>query len=532
MNDNHGFNPSRRAYQTNFRRWNFPSKHNPLHRDLDLVARVRDLWERNFTHRAMVQKLTEDGYDIKSRELMRLRTKHRLLLRHANGVQPNDLEQQLLDAVRTDQDEVERRREERRTQMLADSDERKANNKRRRRTRNYGVVPADPVGPPRFPSETTLDESKTFLSLDNATYQRIRDRFQKICEENGVIKKTQAGPEKWQAVKTQLIEDDEHLRNVFWNDTSNESEKALALDVICLDVTKRMRTMDKSISIADAKNILGLNPEQNRRMRDSLYAVLKADGFISITEAGDRYDQLKQEWVNRTPYLQQLLDPADPRYAGRLRAFNFICRDVVKRVRDDNKNPAKANFMPPILPLTDAAASAAAGLQALQATNPAVQSSPPQQMAPPAPIIQAPPARAPASRQVRVSRSAAAQPVSNVSNVHIDPSLLPPANGGTYEPINQPASPVAAFFKPHPRSQIHKAAKMWLGTLNTQTLSEIRSMLASKWPDAIFNRIEGMARGPDGDHIPYLIEDDEELQAYLEHVAGGKAVFVALMTHA
>ena len=57
-------------------------------------------------------------------------------------------------------------------------------------------------------------------------------------------------------------------------------------------------------------------------------------------------------------------------------------------------------------------------------------------------------------------------------------------------------------------------------------------MLAAKWPDATFSRIEGMARGPDGDQIPYLIEDDEELQAYLDHVAGGKAVFVALMNHA
>lgn len=476
MRENYQFNPSKRAYQTQFRRWNFPSKQNPLHRNVDLVGRVRELWERNYTHRAMVQTLNEEGYDVKSRELMRLRTHHRLLLRQANGTQPTQLEQQLLEAIQNDPEDVERRRQERIEQLQRESDERWASKKRRRRTRGYAGLPADPIGPPRFPSETTLDESKQFLSLDNPTYYRIRDRFQKICEETGVIKKTQAGPEKWQAVKNRLVQEDEHLQTVFWNDPSNQEAKALALDVVCLDVTKRMRTMERGITIAEAKNTLGLNPEQNRQMRDSFYHVLKVDGFRSITEAGERYQELKQDWINRTPYLHQLLDPADPRYAPRMRALDFICRDVVKRVRDEVKRTEK-------------------GVQ----------------------LGTAPQTNGTASRSTV-----------QTSDVQIDPSLLPKST--SYVPPHT-KSPVAVYLKPHPRSQIHKNAKMWLGTLTSRTVAELHTLLFSKWSDAFIVRIEGMDKTSNGQEIPYLIEDDEELQAYLDHVEGRKAVFVALLNH-
>ena len=78
---------------------------------------------------------------------------------------------------------------------------RTATRKRRRRTRGWAGLPADPPGPPRFPSETTIDESKAFLSLDNRLYRDIRSRFQRICEEADIIKKTIAGPERWEGPK-------------------------------------------------------------------------------------------------------------------------------------------------------------------------------------------------------------------------------------------------------------------------------------------------------------------------------------------
>ena len=59
--------------------------------------------------------------------------------------------------------EVMQKRQERFAKLEAESAERWATRKRRRRTRGWAGLPADPPGPPRFPSETTIDEKQGFL---------------------------------------------------------------------------------------------------------------------------------------------------------------------------------------------------------------------------------------------------------------------------------------------------------------------------------------------------------------------------------
>lgn len=54
MKDQHNFAPSKRAFQTQFKRWDFPSKQNPAHRNIDLVTRVKELWEQNYSQRVCV----------------------------------------------------------------------------------------------------------------------------------------------------------------------------------------------------------------------------------------------------------------------------------------------------------------------------------------------------------------------------------------------------------------------------------------------------------------------------------------------
>src|SRR5271155_3366555 len=90
MRNTYSFNPSKRAYQTQFKRWAFPSKQNPVHRNLDLVARVKQLWEQNSSQRDMLSILNNEGYNVKERELMRLRAKHRWLLRVPNGMKASE----------------------------------------------------------------------------------------------------------------------------------------------------------------------------------------------------------------------------------------------------------------------------------------------------------------------------------------------------------------------------------------------------------------------------------------------------------
>src|SRR6201999_4351644 len=85
MRDTANFTPSKRAFQTQFKRWGFPSKRKPTFRDEDLLERVKELWEANYSQRSMLQTLQAEGHDIKERELMRLRAKNRWLMRIPNG---------------------------------------------------------------------------------------------------------------------------------------------------------------------------------------------------------------------------------------------------------------------------------------------------------------------------------------------------------------------------------------------------------------------------------------------------------------
>src|SRR2546423_7987089 len=189
MKETYSFTPSKRAYQTQFKRWGFPSKQNPAHRNVDLVSRVKELWEKNTSQRDMLKTLTEEGFNIKERELMRVRAKNRWLLRVPNGMKSHGVTEAVLPTLadqlttasggaleaagESDDDhelhtpqpratspslspEVIKKRKERYEKLQAESDERWAAKKRRRRTRGWAGLPADAPGPTRLPSEATI----------------------------------------------------------------------------------------------------------------------------------------------------------------------------------------------------------------------------------------------------------------------------------------------------------------------------------------------------------------------------------------
>ena len=567
MKDAYSFTPSKRAYQTQFKRWGFPSKQNPAHRNVDLVTRVKELWEKNTSQRDMLKTLTEEGFSIKERELMRVRAKNRWLLRVPNGMKSHGVTEAVLPTLadqlaaasdgaleaagdsEDDQDlqtprlrpespslspEVIKKRKERYEKLQAESDERWAAKKRRRRTRGWAGLPADPPGPPRFPSETTIDESKTYLSLDGNDYRQLRDHFQNVCEEAGVIKKTLAGPEKWQAVKDRLIQESSHLQQVFWTDSTNLETKNLALDVICTDVTKRMRTMERRMTIAEAKNILGVNPEESRHVRNAFYGTLKADHFTSKLEAGDEHwKELKEHWIKGSPLLQSILaaGESDPGYANKVKAMEVLCRDVMKRLRDDQtkRDPVKKD------------GANADSIDSSQKGE-GVPSNKSQ-----TPISSANNAAA-SNTMIGISngisslasKALARTPmiVGDISDLQIDPSLLQAANDPSFAAadggvanflLDMSAAPVPVYVRPHPKSQIHKATKMWLGSLHSRTVFELRQLLQAKWPDAAIVRIDGVDKDQNGQDIPYLVEEDEELDAYLTHVQDRKATIVVML---
>ncbi|KAK7885525.1 hypothetical protein LTR67_010318 [Exophiala xenobiotica] len=531
MRDTTNFAPSKRAFQTQFKRWGFPSKRKPAHRDEDLVERVRQLWEANYSQRNMLAVLHAEGHDIKERELMRLRAKHRWLMRIPNGAKqtPADeeeasLEAQLIQAAQAEGALIEsaqppqsgaaneppedfvQKQKERLEQLKAISDERRQKKKRRRRTKGYAGLPADPPGPPRFPSETTLEESREILSLSTKQYRAIRDQFHAMCEAEGLLQKTVAGAEKWHAIKTRLISENDLLQARFYTASADPQEtqtKELALDVICTDVTKRLRTMGRRLTILESKNVLGLNPEQSRQIRSGFYDILLAEHYTSKIEMGpEKWQELKDRWIATTPLLQQILAPGeeDPEHEKKKAALELLCRDVMKRVRDDRakkngtfrQKPAQSSTQPDFEENTEATPDGA--YAPLQPVNP-------------------------------YSEVSNAMQNNDLSDLQIDPNLLQAADDG--------APPVSAmtpvYIRPHPKSTLYSNTKMWLGSLSARTVQELQAIISIKYPNAKPGRIDGTEKDAVGNEISYLIEEDDDLDAYLDHVQGRKATFVALL---
>ncbi|KIX07225.1 uncharacterized protein Z518_01878 [Rhinocladiella mackenziei CBS 650.93] len=528
MRDTANFTPSKRAFQTQFKRWDFPSKRKPAFRDEDLVDRVKELWENNYSQRNMLAVLHEEGHDIKERELMRLRAKNRWLMRIPNGAKqvPTDdeeaqLEAQLLHAAQNEGTVTEpapptvsdnpppeflEKQKERLNRLQAISDERWANKKRRRRTKGYAGLPADPPGPPRFPSETTLEESRQILSLNTKQYRAIRDQFQAMCEEEQILQKTVAGAEKWQAVKDRLVRENTLLQAVLWTDTSDLQSKELALDVICTDVTKRIRTMGRRLTILESKNVLGLNPEQSRQIRSGFYDILNSEHYTSKLEMGpEMWQTLKNRWISTTPLLQQILAPgnADPDHEKKQAALELLCRDVMKRVRDDRAKK-KGTFRK----------------KTSQTPTRGADTSPPATVH----SVYGP------SQPVNPFSDVSTTMQNNdLSDLQIDPNLLQVADNLGPPPASV-VTPV--YVRPHPKSTMYNNTKMWLGSLSGRTVQELHAMLAIKYPTAKAARIDGIEKDATGNEISYLVEEDEELDAYLDHVQGRKATFVVLLKKA
>ena len=555
MRDTANFTPSKRAFQTQFKRWGFPSKRKPTFRDEDLLERVKELWEANYSQRNMLQTLQAEGHDIKERELMRLRAKNRWLMRIPNGAkQPTgevteaDIEAQLLSAAQNEEDaaqaaevaqaaqaaqaaqvaqpelsedpppEFVERQKERLEQLQVVSDQRWAEKKRRRRTKGYAGLPADPVGlPPRFPSETTLEESREILGLGIKEYRAVRDQFQSICEEEQILQKTVAGAERWQGVKDRLIRESGLLQVHMWQDTSNLQSKELALDVICTDVTKRIRTMGKRLTILESKNVLGLNPDQSRQIRGEFYEILESEHYTSKLEMGpEKWKELKDRWIAHNQYLQTLLAPGpddDPDHKKKLDAMELLCRDVMKRVRDDRAKKkgtfrkSKSAQSPPTHPeVEDVQADAPAPAPAANSYSAALPATPFGDMPIPA-------------------------PQNDLSDLQIDPNLLQAADNLATPQVSA-LTPV--YIRPHPESTMYTTTKLWLTSMASHTVEELLALLANKYPNSKAERIDGVEKDAGGNEIPYRIDEDEELEAYLDHVQDKtkKATFVVLLKRA
>ncbi|KAI4256379.1 MAG: hypothetical protein LQ352_002107 [Teloschistes flavicans] len=452
----------------------------------------------------MLLTLHDEGFQkITERELTRVRDRENLKLRVATvssekrpdqdeSCPPSELHEKVLQKRRAWHQKLE-----------AESLERLEKRTRRRRTKEYAGLPPDPPAPPRFPSETTLEEAKAILQLDKSTYAGLRAKFEEICQQHNILKKTEAGHDKWNQVKHQLIDEFPPVQPHFQLlDQQLLNHNYLALEMICNDVTKKLRTMKKTVTIADAKNVLGLDPEQGRQIKAAFHQILRDDHFTSKLEAGpEHWAELKQKWLNQVPLLRDILAPgdADPDHGQKVKAMEHLCRDVMKRLRDSQTREAKRQL--PLQPSYDGISTLAS--QALATSTQQYSND---------------------SRQQYSQDSR--QQYSHNYNGPIDPDLLTTNYSSPY------STPTPIYFRLSPTSQIKTPPLVWVATLTAPpTISALRALaLENRSFGLDVATIEGLIKGDAGE-VKLTVGDDEELGAYLRHVEGKTPTFVVCITY-
>lgn len=76
-----------RAYRDRFSQWEFTKRQVSLHKDVELVAKVRKLWTQNMTSANMLRCLSVHGWNLSSIQLrnLRLHSSLRLLMGISNS---------------------------------------------------------------------------------------------------------------------------------------------------------------------------------------------------------------------------------------------------------------------------------------------------------------------------------------------------------------------------------------------------------------------------------------------------------------
>ncbi|KFA76777.1 hypothetical protein S40288_08638 [Stachybotrys chartarum IBT 40288] len=597
----HAWLTSKRAFQTQFRRWVFPSKQNPAYKNQDLVRRVHELWERNLPQREILRVLNEeDGFNIKARELVRVRQLNRWLLRSPNV---GKLEA-LTDIVDSDNDSVVALRHGN-TAPLDDSPPRRAQGnapkavsdaasghadpavQRKARGRRGNVTSDGPEVPARFPSEMTIDEARLILNLDQAVYRTMRADFQRICREQGVVKKTVAGPEHWEALKDRLIDGHSELQASLRPSSDNAEPKKLALEIICTDVTKRMRGTETRMTLAEAKRVLGVNPQEARTLRAEFQDVLGDASFTSKSDAGpEHWEELKRKWTASSDLVKRALgsdENADT--AGRkAQALETLARDVTKRLRDQRMlartkssgaralsskaaataasqdgralpdeinemaeapdtshvgvgdEPAGHNFdnMPGVAPTPDMGfgqpdEAASSHLSAPLSPRSSTLTESPQDLAQPQRALSSSmPTAMPLDSQM-------GQPLLLAGNTqpgYMHEAFPQQLHGTTvpatpsYGQLQPVATSVAVYLRLDPTSGFVDGPAIWIATLNALSVQELTQAAAKGFPGVVCLRVAGVVRNGRGHELLLPIEQDAELGAYLTHVQGEAPTFI------
>jgi len=461
--------------------------------------------------------------------------------------------------------------------LLVDNEQKLKQKKRRRHTKEWNGMPADPPQPPRYPSETTIGEAQNYLGLNDEMYKEVRELFRNICLEREIIKKSLCGSELWLAAKDLLILEYPYLQQVFHqSDDSTRDPLLLSLDIICIDVTKNIRVREKTMSLAEAKNTIGLNPLQSRELKQKLVDLLEANNFVN-TYKSENWKELKEQWLEGTIVNERM--PLDDgaikeRYE---KAIQLICRDTLKRWRESLRSTKKKGSN--VDHIGNAASEQDGTNSRTTEEFTSIQSQPlgeesntsssldqtasSKQVDYPAMSSHAATAVGSYTDFAMEVQGEPGEKLTEISLVHkdknghssldekqddriqIDPSLLTAAmssdNGTSNErtfhdyPLLQtaelaltpPSLPV--YFRRGLNSENGHIPSLWLASINNRLLSSLRDAALSFKHGQHYevDRLEAVSINNDGQESLYHLNRDEDLQAYLVHNEGRKATFVA-----
>ncbi|WZH40430.1 Clr5 domain-containing protein [Fusarium acuminatum] len=614
-----------------FSRWKFPTKQRLKHKDDRLVKRIHDLWQKNVPQGEMLRILTdEDGFDINARELMRVRARNRWLLRvrHGDRARLGDFEQddEALDndsSPAEDGDVMSSLPDQEHglpdhsatgnsTNSLQENSNsttlapkaRKISKRQSRRNRQH-LSEAEHIV--RFPSEMTLNDSKDVLMLDASTYSETRECFAHICQEESIVKKTLAGPGRWDYVKNRLIHERPNLQQVLWISKENLERKQLALDIICTDVTKRIRNQETKMTLVDAKNELGLNPEESHDIRAALHEVLCDAQFTCKSDGTpEQWEELKKQWFEKSTRLKAIpLDGNDEQSRRKMRAIEIVARDVIKRKRDEKRakgaksgetakqkgstqrksqsvaqesqvaheeQPSQhqhqvqqvvensSNFP---APEREAARSSSPASPALMvdggmndtmdntgydaipestnsqmnyaATRQSVTPHRPVQLQATNGILPQPHRMLGSSATTGVPMNSQYGPPSMYLGTQTQPNYMEqqyvphqfstPTPSTMFQSVPAVSASFAVFLRLHPSSTYVTNTNLWISTMASQSIQELRQAAVAKFPGALCVRIEGILKDPKGSELPLQIQGDDELGAYFAHMQGGSPTF-------
>ncbi|KAH0495008.1 hypothetical protein TgHK011_008584 [Trichoderma gracile] len=355
-----GFTPSRRAFQDQFRRWEFPSKVKSHEQDGTLVARVRELWEMNLSQRGMTQVLRQEGFQVTSADVAKLRGRIGLQMRgpsiekprpefHGEPQQPEtedsggsiDVPFPLrpeggVPMSRT----ISTQSSSSSSLFFRDADPSEHRDSKKRRTGRKDT----PGTTARYPSEMTLDDARRKLGLDKAAYRSLRDVFTRVCATLNISRKMDE-PEKWESAKTRLMHDLPMLYEKLCTPRDELETKQVALDAICKDVAKSKRYTESKMTQMEAKMALRINPQEAREMRLVLTELLEAfgfankpDGTLAPTPTPQQWDELKGLWGQRSGPVRRILSEirsGQGEGSKKAKALDSLARDILKRLRDN-----------------------------------------------------------------------------------------------------------------------------------------------------------------------------------------------------